>query len=411
MSCTATPSLASVLRVRPAIGRWFAEDEGAPRGAAARRAVSWPLGAPLRQRSSDCRPHDHALGSVARSDRRHVCVAFAFPDGRIDVWEPLQIARTMGFGIWFYNGVARLRDGVSVADARSELNRLIPDVTKSVPRRSIRRGQLRNLGVVDGSNRLKDAVVGDVASGLWIVLASVSLVLLVACANVANLFLVRSEVRQREVSVRLALGAGRAGIARYFLAESAWLSAAGGLLGLTLAWGAVQLLVSNGPATLPRLNEIRLDRLSIAYTALMTAVTAVLFGAVPLFRREAFAATLNDGSRGNTASRYTSPGTPVADGWTSRAGARPAHRVRSHGPQFSEDAARGSRFQSGLRVDLQRRAAGCWYTSRDAAVIAQKAILERVSALPGVVAATASTGLPFTFGGMETRSWFRTALG
>ena len=121
--------------------------------------------------------------------------------------------------------------------------------------------------------------------------ASVSLVLLVACANVANLFLVRSEVRQREVSVRRALGAGRAGIARYFLAESVLLSAAGGLLGLVMAWAAVQLLVANGPATLPRLLEIRLDRVSIAYTAAMALLTAVIFGAVPLFRGDAFAAT------------------------------------------------------------------------------------------------------------------------
>jgi putative ABC transport system permease protein len=395
----ATPSLASVLRVRPAIGRWFAEDEG--RLGAPRRAVL-SHGLWARRFGSDPRiiGRTITLSGVSYEVIGVMSASFAFPDGRIDVWEPLQIARTMGFGIWLYNGVARLRDGVRLADARSELNRLIPDVTKSFPGDPFAEGNsAANLGLISTARTAKEAVVGDVASGLWIVLASVSLVLLVACANVANLFLVRSEVRQREVSVRLALGAGRAGIARYFLAESAWLSAAGGLLGLVLAWGAVQLLVSNGPATLPRLNEIRLDRVSIAYTAFMTAVTAVLFGAVPLFRREAFAA-LNDGSRGNTASRTRHRARRllmagqvalalvllIASGLMVRS----FQKMRNVDPGFNPASA--------LMFNVALPAAA--YTSRDAAVTAQKAILERVSALPGVVAATASTGLPFTFGGM-----------
>ena len=99
---------------------------------------------------------------------------------------------------------------------------------------------------------LKEATVGSIARALWMLLASVGLVLLVACANVANLFLVRSEARQREVAVRRALGAGRRGIARYFLTESALLVDRGRPVGLALAWGAVRLLVAFGPANLPR---------------------------------------------------------------------------------------------------------------------------------------------------------------
>ena len=110
-------------------------------------------------------------------------------------------------------------------------------------------------------------MVGRIANALWVLLAAAGLVLLVACANVANLFLVRSETRQREVAVRRALGAGGRSIARYFFSESVLLAAVGGALGLALAWGGVRLLVAFGPANLPRLNEVRIDSVVLAVLA------------------------------------------------------------------------------------------------------------------------------------------------
>ena len=397
---TATPSLTSVLRVQPATGRWFTEDEGRP-GAPPRVVLSHGLWQRRFGADSQILGRTITLSGVSHEVIGVMPASFTFPDRRgVDVWEPLQITRTMGFGIWLYNGIARLREGVTVADARNELNRLIPDVTKSFPGDPFALGNSANLKVISTARTAKEAMVGDVASGLWIVLASVSLVLLVACANVANLFLVRSEVRQREVSVRLALGAGRAGIARYFLAESAWLSAAGGLLGLALAWGAVQLLVANGPATLPRLNEIRFDRASIAYTAALTALTAVLFGAVPLLRRKSLAATLNDASRGNTVNRARHRARRLLMGGqvalalvlliASGLMVRSFQKMRNVDPGFNTSSA--------LTFNVALPAAS--YTSREAAVRAHQAILDRIRALPGVVAAASSTGLPFTFGGM-----------
>ncbi len=394
----ATPSLASVMRVSPAVGRWFSEDEGRP-GAPARVVLSHGLW--MRRFGGDPAVvgRTMTLSGVANEIIGVMPASFEFPSRRTEAWTPLPLARTMGFGTWLYNGVGRLRDGVSVADARAELNRLIPDVTKAFPGDPFAVGNSIQLKTVAATRTLKDSVIGDVAIGLWMVFASVSLVLLVACANVANLFLVRSEVRQREVSVRRALGAGRAGLARYFLAESALLSAAGGLLGLAIAWAAVQLLVANGPTTLPRLNEIRLDRISIAYTAAMTLLTTVLFGAVPLFRADAVATSLNDAARGNTSSRARHGVRRLLMGGqvalalvlliASGLMVRSFQKVRNVDPGFHPASA--MTFNVMLPISA--------YPSRATAFIAQQAILDRLAQLPGVISAASSTSLPFSQGG------------
>jgi predicted permease len=390
----ATPSLASVMRVWPATGRWFTEDEGRP-GSPPRVVLSH--GCWIRRFGGD----PHVLGrTITLSGVSHEVIgvmsaSFEFPDARTEGWKPLQITRTMGFGTWDYNGVARLRDGISVADARTEMNRLMPDITRAFPGDPFAAANSTYLKPVPATRTIKDAIIGDVATGLWIVLASVSLVLLVACANIANLFLVRSEVRQREVSVRRALGAGRAGIARYFLAESVLLSASGAVLGLVIAWAAVQLLVTNGPATLPRLREIQLDRVSIAYAAAMAVLTAALFGAVPLFRGDAFITTLNDGGRGNTVSRSRHGVRRLLMGGqvalalvlliASGLMVRSFQKMRNVDPGFNPVSV--LTFNVGLPAAV--------YTSRETAVTAQQAILDRLAALPGVRSAASSTSLPF----------------
>jgi putative ABC transport system permease protein len=393
----ATPSLASVMRVRPAVGRWFTEDEGRP-GAPPRVVLSHGLW--LRRFGGDpgIVGRNIILSGVSNEVIGVMPASFRFPYERTEAWAPLQITRAMGFGTWLYGGVARLREGVSVADARDELGRLIPQVIQAFPGDPFALGNSTMLKAIAATRTIKDVIIGDIASGLWIVLASVSLVLLVACANVANLFLVRSEVRQREVSVRRALGAGRAGIARYFLAESLLLSVAGGLLGLAIAWAAVRLLVAAGPVTLPRLREIQLDRISIAYTAALTFLTAVIFGAVPLLRSDAFATTLNEGGRGNTASRSRHRARQLLMGGqvalalilliASGLMVRSFQKMRNVDPGFNPVSA--------LTFNVTLPAAA--YTSRETAVLAQQAIIDRLRALPGVVSAASSTSLPLSQG-------------
>src|SRR6185503_16184377 len=113
--------------------------------------------------------------------------------------------------------------------------------------------------------RLKQDIVGDVGSALWVVMGSLGLVLLIACANVANLLLVRAEARQQELAIQAALGAGWGRIAREMLMESMTLGMLGGALGLGLASAALRILVAKGPATLPRLGEIGIDPFVLAF--------------------------------------------------------------------------------------------------------------------------------------------------
>ena len=112
---------------------------------------------------------------------------------------------------------------------------------------------------------LKQEIVGDVGTALWVVMGTLGLVLLIACANVANLFLVRMDTRRQELAIRAALGAGWRRITQEMLVECMTLGVLGGALGLGLAYAALRILVAKGPATLPRLNEIRIDPLVLAF--------------------------------------------------------------------------------------------------------------------------------------------------
>jgi predicted permease len=303
----------------------------------------------------------------------------------------------MGFGLWNYSGVARLRDGATAEMARAELTGLIAGVPAAFPGDAGALGNVETRLTFTGRT-LKEATVGSVARALWILLAAVGIVLLVACANVANLFLVRSEARQREIAVRRALGATRLGIARYFLTESVLLSIAGGALGLAIAAGAVRLLLAFGPATLPRLHEIHLDVVTVVFTAGVSVVAALACGAVPLWRSAQLASSLHEIGRGNTASRsrhrvrHLLMGAQVALALVllvaSGLMVRSLQKLRAIDPGFDPS----SRLT--FRIGLPNRT----YQSLDAVVAGHHAILDRIAALPGVVRASATSCLPLAGG-------------
>ena len=208
---------------------------------------------------------------------------FHFPRRDTQIWyaDRVDATRTR-FADFIYSTVARLRPGVAVAEAQAELNRLnallpeaYPDVTADL---------LADARFATTVTPLSRVVVGNLANALWLLLGGMVFVLLIACTNVANLFLVRAEHRQKEVAVRSALGASRAAIVRYFLSESVLLGAAAGVLALAIADSVAQLLVAFGPATLPRLHEIRVDATVLGFTALLALTAALVFAAVPAVR-------------------------------------------------------------------------------------------------------------------------------
>src|SRR2546425_2086918 len=381
----------------PALGRWFRDEEGLP-GASRVAVLSHGLWTRRYGRDSGIVGRPVMLAGVPMEVIGVMPASYAFPDPRVEVWIAEPITRSMGFGIWTFKGVARLRDGVTVADTRAELNSLIGDLPRAFPGDVNASGNGEEIKLFSTARTLKEMTVGDVARGLWILLVSVGLVLLVACANVANLFLVRSEARQREVAIRVALGAGRLGIARYFFAESVLLSMAGGVIGLALAWGAVRLLVTLGPTTLPRLGEVRLDGVAVAYTFVLSMLAAMVFGAIPLWRGTSLAASLHESGRGNTASlgrhraRHLLMGGQVALALVLLVASglmlRSFQKLRAVNPGF--DASSALTFSVGL-PDRN-------YPNRAAAVAAHQAMLDRLSTLPGVTGVSASTCLPLAGG-------------
>jgi predicted permease len=391
-----TPSLGSVLRVSPALGRWFTEQEGTP-GATPAAVLSHNLWA--RRYNSDTAVIGRQLNldGVSTSIVGVMPASYAFPEATIDVWVAEPLARSLGFGLWTYGGVARLREGVTPQVARAELTGLIAGLPAAFPDDPGASGNVETKLLFTGRT-LKDATVGGAARALWILLAAVAVVLVVACANVANLFLVRSEARQREVAVRRALGATRLSIARFFLTESLLLSIAGGTLGLGIAAGAVRLLLAFGPATLPRLHEIHLDAVTVAFTAGLSILASVACGAVPLWRGAQLASSLHEVGRGKTASRshfrvrHLLMGAQVALALVllvaSGLMVRSLQKLRAIDPGF--DASSTLTF----RLGLPNRS----YASLDAAVGAHHAILDRLAAVPGVVRASATSCLPLAGG-------------
>ena len=211
---------------------------------------------------------------------------FRFLDRNASLVVPYRFDRGKVFlGQFSYAAIARLKPGVSIDQANADLARLIPiSLTRFPPFPGGSVKMFEEARITPHVLSLKDDLVGDVRTVLWVLMATIGLVLLIACANVANLLLVRAESRQQELAIRAALGAGSTRIARELLLESVTLGILGGVAGLALAFGALRLLVALAPGNLPRLADIALDLPALLFTLALSVGAGLLFGAIPVFK-------------------------------------------------------------------------------------------------------------------------------
>jgi predicted permease len=287
------------LAVPPAVGRWLSPDDqlGATRPPPSifKAVTTVVLGYGLWQRRFGGDPS--VVGRTVPFSARPMLVVGVMPrDFRIGDMEPdviwpagfdrerLTLAGSSG-ATFNYHAVARLKPGVTIEQANADVERMIPMWMQSWSDGPGTTSRIyESWKLAPALRPLKDDVVGSVSDMLWVVMATIGLVMLIACANVANLMLVRGEVRQRELSVRAALGAGRGRIVRSLFIESVVLGLIGGAIGTSLAYGGLRVLVAAGPANLPRLNEISLDARTFAFTAVLSVLSSVLFGLIPALR-------------------------------------------------------------------------------------------------------------------------------
>ena len=395
-------SVFPILGVAPAIGRTFVESDDQP----GRDVAVLSHGLWQRRFGGDA----SALGRTITLDRRPYTVvgvmpaAFQFPkhgpqiNGEpAQVWTPLaldafersQDARGMMYN---HSVIGRLRDDMTSQRARAEIGALGPRLVDNYP--PILRDPMKSLTV--RAVPLRDEIAGEVERPLLLLLGAVGLVLLIACANVANLVLSRAVTRQREMGVRAALGAGRGRLLQLLLVEALLLTATGGALGLFLGYAAVRAMPAAIALSLPGVSDVRLDGRVALFTFALSALTALVFGLLPLAASERRDLTelLREGGSRNTAgaSRHRLQATlvvsSVALAFVLLAGA--GLLIRSFERLMAVDA--GIRAPRVLTMQVRLPQAG--YGNAQAVQSFYRGLHESVRAIPSVRAASVQTDLP-----------------
>jgi predicted permease len=295
-----------LLRVNPVLGRHFTADDDSPRTpervllshAYWERKFGSDQGVVGKSVVVDGKPRE-IIGVLPPG--------FRFLDRNPQLVLPFRFNRSELHAANFsYRGVARLKPGTTMEQANADVARLIPLIPDRFPMPpGFTRKMFDDVRLGPNVRPLSVDVIGDIGRVLWVLLGTVGLVLLIACANVANLFLVRAEARQQELAIHAALGAGSFRIAWELLSESLTLALAGGLAGLGLAYAGIRALVANAPEGLPRTAEIGIDPLVLLFTLGISLLAGLLFGLLPVLKLATphLASALKEGGRLSSAGR------------------------------------------------------------------------------------------------------------
>ena len=274
-----------LLRVKPVVGRWFSRKDDQP-GSPQTAMLTYGYW----QRRFGGSPSVLGKRVMIDGEAREVIgvmpAGFQFMNRRAGLILPFQLDRSKVFiGNFSYEAVARLKPGETLATASTDVARMIPIMMhKFPPAPGVSLQMFESAHFGPNLRSMKQEVIGSVGKTLWILMATVGIVLLIACANVANLMLVRAEARQQEFAIRSALGASRMRLARELLGESVALGVMGGVLGAGLAYAALQLLVRLAPSGLPRIDEIVLNAPVLFFTIGISVLAGVLFGLIPVYK-------------------------------------------------------------------------------------------------------------------------------
>ncbi|MFL6236824.1 MAG: ABC transporter permease [Thermoanaerobaculia bacterium] len=389
----ATAGLFAALGVRPERGHFYTPAEDLP---SVEKTVVLSDG--LWRRAFGADPG--ILGRRIKVDGDDRTVIGVMPPGftvgneRIEAWIPLALdpAKPGNHGNHYLYLVGRLKPGVSLSQARQEMNGLLARWKKEIPNDHTPDAERHRLVI----QPLLEDLVGSIRPKIQLLMGAVGLVLLIACVNVANLLLARAEARQKEIAVRTALGAARGRLLRQFLTESVVLALLGGALGLFLGWIGVRAIVAANLESIPRVGEIGLDGRSLLFTLAVSLLTGLLFGLAPALHARAgtFFATLKEGGQRTTAGsgrQWLRRGLVVAEiAFAAMLVIGGGLLNRSFWLLQKVDPGFDPKGVLSLEVSLPKAA----YGKPEQVLGFYDRLLDRLSHLPGVTSAAAMSGLP-----------------
>ena len=385
----------TTLKVNPLLGRVFTHEEDQP-GAAPVVVLSYSLWQSVFSGDSNVVNRTITLNNRSYSVLGVMPAEFQFP-ARSEIW----VSAGQLSNRWQHRNnhpglyaVARLKDGITVEQARADLERIAASLASEYPD--------TNKGHGVTLTTLLENTLGDISRSLWILFAAAGLVLAIACANVANLMLVRAATRQKELAIRSALGAGRLRLARQLLAESLLIAVIGSIAGLLLArWLLSALVVSTTPG-LPRAAEIDLDGRVLIFTAVCSILTGFLFGLIPAIRagRVDPEQALKESGRGRGSLKQKTRGvlviSEVALAMVLLVGAglllRSFYRLNQVNSGFD--------YENVISLNISPPATK--YPTVEQRVGFYQSLIEKMKALPGVPSIGLTSGLPFGQSGWRT---------